>query len=77
MSWSPYKEMIINYVARHPDCSKWDVASYCTYKPRRSPSKQYYLVNTALRYGWIAGNRRGRQYRLYVPTAESRRSRLP
>ena len=71
MSWSPYKDMIVAYVAAHPGCSKWDVAAHCTYSAQRDPSKQYYLVNTALRNGWIAGEQRGRQYRLYVPTAES------
>jgi len=67
MSWSPYKDMVIGYVARNPGCSKWDVASYCTHNAQRCPSKQYYIVNTALRNGWIAGVQIGRQYRLYVP----------
>jgi hypothetical protein len=65
--------MIIHYVAEHPGCSKWDVAAHCTRDPRRDPSKQYALVNTALRNGWIAGKLYGRQYRLYVPDEESRR----
>jgi hypothetical protein len=66
-AWSPYKNTIIAYVAAHPGCSKWDVASLCTYNSRRCPSKQYYIVNTALRHDWIVGYRQGRAYRLYTP----------
>jgi len=71
MSWSPYKETVVGYVSRNPGCSKWDVASHCTHNSQRNPSKQYYIVNTALKNGWIAGRQIGRQYRLYVPTPES------
>lgn len=67
MSWSPYKDTVIAFVERNPGCSKWDVASHCTRSSRRCPSKQYYIVNTAMRNGWIVGRQVGRAYRLYVP----------
>ena len=69
MAYSPYRDKIIAFVAAHPGCSKWDVARHCTRNPQRCPSKQYYLVNTALRNGWIVGSMSGRQYRLFVPQA--------
>lgn len=71
MAWSPYKERVISFVSRNPGCSKWDVASYCTRNPQRDPSKQYYIVNTALKNGWIEGAFSGRQYHLYVSKEES------
>lgn len=67
MAWSPYKERVINYVSRNPGCCKYDVASHCTRNPRRCPSKQYYIVNTALKNGWITGRMVGSKYELFVP----------
>lgn len=66
MSWSPYKNRVIDYVSRNPGCTKWDVAKYCTYNLRRHPSKQYYIVNTAIRNGWIRAEWRGNRYALFV-----------
>jgi hypothetical protein len=66
MPWSPYKERVIEYVRQHPGCSKWDVAEHCTFNSRRCPSKQYYIVNTALRNGWIVGVWRGNRWELFV-----------
>jgi len=66
MAWSKYKNSIINYVENNPGCSKWEVASLCTQSSRRCPSKQYYIVNTALRNGWIYGYMAKGQYRLYT-----------
>lgn len=71
MAWSPYKQAVIRFVAAHPGCSKWDIARHVTHNPRRCPSKQYYIVNTALRNGWIVGQQIGRSYRLYVPQGVS------
>lgn len=67
MAWSPYKEHVINYVADHPGCSKWDVACRVTWKHGRCPSKQYYIVNTAIRNGWIVAFWVGNRYELYIP----------
>lgn len=66
MAWSPYKDSIINFVLQNPGCSKYDVARYCTRNSRRCPSKQYYIVNTALRNKWIVSERVGNRYKLYV-----------
>jgi hypothetical protein len=66
-AWSPYKDRIIAYVERNPGCCKWDVARICTRNPQRCPSKQYYIVNTALRNEWIVGGMDGRGYKLYTP----------
>lgn len=69
-AWSPYKDTVISYVAAHPGCCKWDVAKHVTRDRRRCPSKQYYIVNTAIKHGWIGAQWRGRSYRLYVMTPE-------
>jgi hypothetical protein len=65
MAWSPYKDRVIGYVERNPGCTKWDVASYCTYNRQRCPSKQYYIVNTAIRNGWIEAVWKGNRWALY------------
>lgn len=69
MAWSPYKDRIVSYVKNNPGCSKWDIASLCTRCSRRNPSKQYYIVNTALRNGWIEGYFSGGRWHLYTPAA--------
>ncbi|HEX5186238.1 MAG TPA: hypothetical protein VFV86_05050 [Nitrososphaeraceae archaeon] len=66
MAWSPYKTKIIDFVSKNPGCSKLDVTTHCTYNYRRNPSKQYYIVNTALRNNWIKGFFRGGRYYLYI-----------
>jgi len=66
MSWSPYKEMVINYVKNHIGCCKYDVARYCTRNVLRDASKQYYIVNTAIRNGWIKAKRLSNRYYLYI-----------
>lgn len=66
MAWSPYKDSVIAYVEANPGCSKWDVASYCTRDRRRCPSKQYYIVNTAIRNGWVQATRLTNRYSLVV-----------
>ena len=66
MAWSPYKNMVIDYVKSHPGCSKWDVAQYCTRSCLRNPSRQYYIVNTAIRNDWIEAEWAGNKYKLYV-----------
>jgi len=66
-AWSPYRDMVIEYVRSHPGCCKLDVARHCTRDPRRTPSKQYYIVETALRHGWIVGIYAGGRYLLYTP----------
>ena len=67
MAWSPYKDSVIGFVSRNPGCCKWEVASYCTRHPQRCPSKQYYIVNTAIRNGWITAEYRGGRYYLFIP----------
>ena len=67
MAWSPYKQRVIDYVSRNPECCKYDVASHCTRNPLRCPSKQYYIVNTAIRNGWIKAKFVGNRYKLTVP----------
>lgn len=66
MSWSPYKESVINYVLTHPGCCKFDVAKHCTKDSRRNPSKQYYIVNTAIRNKWIRAEYSSGRYRLFA-----------
>lgn len=66
MSWSPYKEMVVAYVSSHQGCCKMDVARHVTHNKMRNPSKQYYIVNTALRNGWIRGDYSGGRYHLFV-----------
>lgn len=65
MAWSPYKNKVIDFVTRHPGCTKMDVAKAVTRSPRCPPSKQYYIVNTALRNGWIAGTFSSGRWHLY------------
>jgi hypothetical protein len=67
MAWSPYKDSVVNFVAANPGCTKWAVAQRVTNHPRRHPSKQYYIVNTAIRNGWIRAEWRGNKYALFVP----------
>ena len=67
MAHSPYTSRAVAYVAQHPGCSKWDLASHLTYSAARSPSRQYYLVNTQIRLGHIVAIRRGNRYALYLP----------
>jgi hypothetical protein len=69
MAWSPYKDRIISYVENNQGCSKWDIASLCTTSRLRNPSKQYYIVNTALRNGWIEGYFSAGRWHLYTPEA--------
>lgn len=66
MAWSPYKQMVIDYVAANPGCCKFDVARRVTRSSRRDPSKQYYIVNTAIRNGWIAATWAGNRWKLTV-----------
>ncbi len=67
MAWSPYKNSIVNYVTRNPGCCKWDVAKYVTRDSRRCPSKQYFIVNTAIRNKWIMAVKKSNRYELYTP----------
>lgn len=64
MAWSPYKERVISFVRNNPGCCKYDVAAYCTKNPLRRPNKQYYIVDTAIRNGWIKATRKGNRYSL-------------
>jgi hypothetical protein len=66
-AWSPYRDMVVAYVRSHPGCSKLDVARHVTRDPRRTPSKQYYIVDTAIRHGWIVGIYTRGRYLLYAP----------
>jgi hypothetical protein len=66
MSWSPYKDSVISYVKNHPGCCKYDVARYVTHNRLRDPSKQYYIVNTAIRNEWIVAKFLGNRYELFV-----------
>jgi len=66
-AWSPYRDMVVAYVRAHPGCCKLDVARHVTRDPRRNPSKQYYVVETAIRNGWIVAYYTGGRYLLYAP----------
>jgi hypothetical protein len=66
MAYSPYSERAMAFVALHPGCTKWALASYLTRNPHRSPSKQYYLVDTQIRLGNLRADWRGNRYALYV-----------
>jgi hypothetical protein len=63
---SPYAYTVVSYVAANPGCSKWDVAAHVTRDSRRCPSKQYYIVNTAIRYGKVVAAKVGGKYSLKV-----------
>lgn len=67
MSWSPYKNTVIDFVRAHPGCTKYAVAARCAQSSRRSPGKQYYIVNTAIRNGWIVDRGLPSASRLYLP----------
>lgn len=62
--WSPYKQTVIDFVAKNPGCCKMDVAKVVTYSKRRHPSHQYYIINTAIRNGWISAKFSGGRYYL-------------
>lgn len=62
---TPYRSSIVAFVTANPGCCKFDVAKHCTWHPRRNPSYQYYLVNTAIRHGWIRAEKARGRYYLY------------
>jgi hypothetical protein len=66
-AWSPYKEKVVAYVRANPGCSKLDVARHVTRSPWRGPTRQYYIVNTAVRNGWILAFWAGGRYLLFTP----------
>ena len=66
MAWSPYKQTVINFVRENPGCNKYAVAKHVTRSGRRDPSKQYYIVNTAIRNKWIKAVRNANQFALFV-----------
>jgi hypothetical protein len=68
MAWSPYKDRIVRFVSNNPGCCKYDVARHCTRNSLRCPSKQYYIVNTAIKYGWIVAEKVGSKYSLTLPS---------
>lgn len=63
---SKYKNRVIQFVKNNPGCCKYDVAKHCTYNIRRDPSKQYYIVNTAIKHGWIKATKKSGRYYLTV-----------
>lgn len=65
-SWSPYKNKVIAFVKANPGCCKFAVAKHVTYSHFRCPSNQYYIVNTAIRNGWIKAQKQGNRYSLTV-----------
>jgi hypothetical protein len=65
-AWSPYKEKVVAFVRANPGCCKMDVLRHVTYSPRRVPNKQSYIVETAIRHGWIVAFKAGGRYRLYT-----------
>lgn len=71
MAWSPYKDSVISFVRNHPGCCKYDVAKYVTHTWKRDPSKQYYIVNTAIRHGWIVAKKVGGRYFLDLPETQN------
>lgn len=56
----------MEFVKNNPGCSKLDVAKHCTYNCLRNPSKQYYIVNTAIKNGWIRATFKSGRYYLYL-----------
>lgn len=56
---------VLYYVQHNPGCNKWHAAKAGTRSALRSPHKQYYLVDTLIRQGYIRAEKRGNQYRLY------------
>ena len=58
---------VMAYVRDNPGCSKWAAAKAGTRNPLRCPSRQYYLVNTLIRRGYIRAERTKRgAYRLFA-----------
>lgn len=67
---SPYADIIVSYVREHPGCCKWDVARHVARACH--PSKLYYLVNTAIRYGAITAHRTASgKYQLFVEDSQN------
>ena len=58
---------VLEYVRQHPGCCKYDAAEAGTRHPLRAASKQYYLVNTLIRNGYIKAVRKTNRYELKVP----------
>lgn len=77
-SWKPYNVSpyfrlttshlnVLNYVRDNPGCNKYEAAAAGTRNSRRDPSKQYYLVNTLIRQGYLlAFSGKGSSYALYA-----------
>jgi len=57
---------VLNYVSAHPGCCKYMAVKAVTYNPLRDPSKQYYLVNTLIRNGWITATFVKGKYNLHI-----------
>ena len=58
---------VLEYVSQHPGCCKFDAAKAGTRHPLRAASKQYYLVNTLIRNGYIKAVRKTNRYELKIP----------
>ena len=62
----PIHRNVIEFVKNNPGCTKWDAASYITRNSMRCPSKQYSVVNTCIRHGWIEATNLGNKYDLRI-----------
>lgn len=58
---------VLEFVRRNPGCCKFDAAKAGTYSNRRDPSRQYYLVNTLIRQGYLYAELKGNRYELSIP----------
>jgi len=58
---------VLRYVQNHPGCTKFAAAQAGTYCSLRNPRRQYYLVNTLLRHGYLfeGDESRPHKYSLY------------
>lgn len=58
---------VLRYIAWNPGCPKYHAAKAGTYSSMRNPTRQYYLVNTLIRHGYICATNHGNRYQLGLP----------
>lgn len=56
---------VLDYIKRNPGCTKFAAAKAGTREQTRCPSKQYYLVNTLIKHGYVKAVKLSNRYKLY------------
>ena len=67
MTFRPHKAHlpVLDYIKKNPGCTKFAAAKAGTRKISRCPSKQYYLVNTLIKHGYVKAVKLSNRYKLY------------